>query len=87
MKKEYKLTDEIIQLFIEYNHYADMRSRYVESFWSQKRAEGYGKRCWEVRHKAWNKFFSLYPEALELNKKEGTSLEWKLGWDFVLETI
>lgn len=84
-QREYKLTDELIDMFISMNHYAEMRDKYVDSVWFQKKATEYGKKYWDTKQEIWEKFFELYPEALERNKRLNTTLKWSFGWDFVLE--
>ena len=74
MEKQYKVTEEIAELFLEGNAAEDCRDAAVESLFFSKRAIEYGKTARRAFEKAWNLIYDLYPElrgkGLTFRRKE-----------------
>ena len=74
--KEYKITEEIMELFDEVDQLSILRDKCVESFFKTRKAIYYAKRAAKAQRKAWKLVFELYPELPE-------NAAYRMGKDFV----
>jgi hypothetical protein len=63
-KKEYFVTEEICDLFLESRSAMLCRDKAINSIWGTKRAIQYGKIYIQKEQQAWNLVYELYPGLL-----------------------
>jgi hypothetical protein len=61
-KKEYEVSEEIVEMFEDMRSYYDCRDSAIKNCFTWKRAAYYAKRGNQERDKAWRAIIEIYPE-------------------------
>lgn len=82
MKEEkLKITEKIVEKFVEMTTFSELKNDYIDSLFFQYKALKYAKAYQKSKREAWKMVSDLYPEK---NLEKTKSLEWRIGWDFIV---